>query len=137
MLNHVTLLGRLAQDPKLMYTQSGTAVTNFDLAVTVPSKDRSAPPDWIPIVCWDKQAETVTRYLTKGRQIVVEGRISTRKYTDKDGNNRKAVEVTASRIYFADSGANTNADTSAGGGGDAPTENSGFTEVHDDEGMPF
>ena len=51
--------------------------------------------------------------------------------------NRKAVEVTASRIYFADSGANTNADTSAGGGGDAPTENSGFTEVHDDEGPPF
>lgn len=103
MLNHVTLLGRLAQTPELKTTQSGRAVTSFDLAVPVPSKDQNTPPDYIPIVCWEKQAEFATRFLSKGRQIAVEGRISTRKWTDNDGKNRKAVEVIASRLYFADS----------------------------------
>lgn len=103
MLNHVTLLGRLAQTPEIKSTPNGKLVTSFDLAVPVPSKDQNTPPDWIPIVCWEKQAEFVKRYLTKGRQIVVVGRISTRKWTDNEGKNRKAVEVIATRIYFADS----------------------------------
>ena len=81
-----------------------------DLAVQVPSKDKNTPPDYIPIVCWQEQAEFVSRYLTKGRQIVVEGRLSTRKYTGSDNKNHKVVEVKASRICFADSG--------QGGGGD-------------------
>ena len=103
MLNHVTLLGRLAQTPEIKSTPNGKLVTSFDLAVSVPSKDPNTPPDWIPIVCWEKQAEFVKRYLTKGRQIIVVGRISTRKWTDNEGKNRKAVEVIATRIYFADS----------------------------------
>lgn len=103
MYNHVALLGRLAQDPELRQTQSGKAVTSFDLAVPVPSSDRDAPPDYIPIVCWGQTAEFASRYFSKGRQIVVEGRIGTRRYTDKGGNNRKEVEVKASRVYFADS----------------------------------
>lgn len=103
MLNHVTLLGRMAQTPEIKSTPSGKLVTSFDLAVPVPSKDQNTPPDWIPIVCWEKQAEFVQRYLTKGRQIIVVGRISTRKWTDNEGKNRKAVEVIATRIYFADS----------------------------------
>lgn len=104
MLNHVELLGRLAQEPEIRYTQSGTAVASFDLAVQVPSKNKDAAPDYIPIVCWRERAEFCGRYLSKGRQIVVEGRISTRKWKDeKTGQNRKAVEVVASNIYFADS----------------------------------
>lgn len=79
MLNHVELLGRLAQEPEIRYTQSGTAVASFDLAVQVPSKNKDAAPDYIPIVCWRERAEFCGRYLSKGRQIVVEGRISTRK----------------------------------------------------------
>lgn len=102
MLNHVELLGRLAQEPEIRYTQSGTAVASFDLAVQVPSKDKNTPPDYIPIVCWREQAEFCGRYLTKGRQVVVEGRISTRKYDGSDGKRHKVVEVNASRIYFAD-----------------------------------
>lgn len=93
MFNHVALLGRLAQEPEIRYTQSGIPVASFDLAVQVPSKDKNTPPDYIPIVCWDKQAEFVGRYLTKGRQIVAEGRISTRKYTGSDGKTHKVVEV--------------------------------------------
>lgn len=110
MYNHVGLLGRLAQEPELRYTQNGVPVASFDLAVQVPSKDKNTPPDYIPIVCWQEQAEFVSRYLTKGRQIVVEGRLSTRKYTGSDNKNHKVVEVKASRICFADSG--------QGGGGD-------------------
>ena len=110
MLNHVELLGRLAQEPEIRYTQSGTPVASFDLAVQVPSKNKDAAPDYIPIVCWRERAEFCGRYLSKGRQIVVEGRISTRKWKDeKTGQNRKAVEVVASNIYFADSnGGNAN-----------------------------
>lgn len=93
MFNHVALLGRLAQEPELRYTQGGTPVVSFDLAVQVPSKDKDTPPDYIPIVCWREQAEFCERYLTKGRQVVVEGRISTRKYDGSDGKRHKVVEV--------------------------------------------
>ena len=105
MLNHVTLLGRLAQTPELKTTPNGKMVTSFDLAVPVPGRDKDAQPDYIPVVCWEQKADFVNRYLAKGRQIVVEGRITVRRYTDKDGKNRKAFEVTAQQIYFADSGA--------------------------------
>lgn len=120
MLNHVELLGRLAQEPETRYTQTGTLVASFDLAVQVPSRDKNTPPDYIPIVCWDKQAEFVNQYLTKGRQIVVEGRITTRKWQGNDGKNHKAVEVTASRIYFADS--------NGGGGNGNNYQGNGFMD---------
>lgn len=65
MLNHVELLGRLAQEPEIRYTQSGTPVASFDLAVQVPSKNKDATPDYIPIVCWRERAEFCGRYLSK------------------------------------------------------------------------
>lgn len=132
MLNHVELLGRLAQEPEIRYTQSGTPVASFDLAVQVPSKNKDAALDYIPIVCWRERAEFCGRYLSKGRQIVVEGRISTRKWKDeKTGQNRKAVEVVASNIYFADSnGGNAN-------GNPQPANNDGFMDIPDDGQLPF
>lgn len=139
MLNHVTLLGRLAQDPTVRQTQTGVSVASFDIAVQVPSKDRNTPPDWIPIVCWRETADFAGRFLSKGRQIVVEGRIASRKYTAQDGSNRKVVEVVASRIYFADSGSAGN-QSGAPTAPAAPAQNEGFgggfTEVPDDE-LPF
>lgn len=131
MLNNVNLLGRLAQDPELRSTAAGTSVTSFDLAVSVPSKDRETPPDYIPIVCWGQTAEFACRYLSKGRQIVVEGRVSTRKWTDADGKNRKAVEVTASRLHFADS--NRATDDAAP---QQPENVDSFTAGEDDD-LPF
>lgn len=130
MLNSVHLLGRLAQEPEIRYAQSGKAVASFDLAVQVPSRDKNnqTPPEYIPIVCWAEQAEFVGRYLTKGRQIVVDGRITTRKWQDKDGKNHKAVEVTSSRIYFADSN---------GGGNAGNGQSGGFMEVPEDGELPF
>lgn len=99
MLNSVNLQGRLAQALELRYTQGGVPVVRFDLAVEADSKD--APPDYIPIVCWREQAEFVARYLTKGRQVVVEGKLTTNKWTDKNGTKRKDVEVAARRVHFA------------------------------------
>lgn len=137
MLNHVTLLGRLAQTPEIKTTPSGTFVTSFDLAVPAPGKDRNTPPDYIPVVCWDKQAEFVGRYLAKGRQIVVEGRISTRKWTDNEGRNRKVVEVTAHRIYFADSnnGGGENANTQQANSYADDANN--YEELRGDDELPF
>lgn len=139
MLNKTILMGRLAQDPTVRQTQSGISVATFDLAVQVPSKDRNTPPDWIPIVCWRETADFAGRYLTKGRQIVVEGKTASRKYTAQDGSNRKVVEVVASHIYFADSGSGGN-QNGAPTAPAAPAQNDGFgggfTEVPDDE-LPF
>lgn len=134
MLNHVELMGRLTRDPELRHTGNGTPVVSFDLAVNVPTTDQDTPPDYIPIVCWNKTAEFVDRYLSKGRQIVVEGRIKTRKYTDGDGKNRKAVEVVASRLYFADSnksGADNNGTYDDGAYAD------GFVSMDPPDDLPF
>ena len=103
MFNHVGLLGRLAQDPEIRYTPGGSPVAHFDLAVPVPSKKKDTPPDYIPIVAWNNWAEFCGKHLTQGRQVVVEGRITTRKWQDNDGKHRKTMEVTASWIHFADS----------------------------------
>ncbi|MDO4321929.1 MAG: single-stranded DNA-binding protein [Lachnospiraceae bacterium] len=128
MLNHVVLLGRLAQEPEIRYTPSGKPVANFDLAVPVPSKDKNTQPDYLPIVAWDNWAEFCGKYLTKGRQVVVEGRITTRKWTEKEtGKHRKAVEITTSRIYFADS--NTNGGGGANGSTGQPSTGDGFMEI--------
>ena len=123
-------------------TQTGIPVASFNLAVQVPSKDKNTPPDWIPVVCWRDTATFAQNYLTKGRQVVVQGRISTREYTAKDGTKRKAVEVVASHIYFADSQPTGNAGTGyqytapAAPAGGSYQGNEGFTQVDDDE-LPF
>lgn len=134
MLNHVTLLGRLAQEPELKTTQNGTPVTSFDLAVNVPSKEQNKAPDYIPVVCWDKKAEFVSKFLAKGRQVVVEGRISTRKFTDNEGKNRKAVEVVATNICFADSG---NKEGENGDSRKVPDAAPSYEDMKSDEDLPF
>lgn len=132
MLNHVELLGRLAEHPELKHTLSGKPVVSFDLAVQ--SKGKDTPPDYIPIVCWDKLAEFVDQYLIKGRQIVVEGRITTRTWQNKDGWNRKEVEVTATNIYFADSPAKESDNQPPANSPSAPTAED-VTDNDDD--LPF
>lgn len=106
MLNKIFLQGRLCKDPELRHTQSGTAVTSFTLAVDRDFKDKNtgeSATDWISCTAWKGTAEFVTRYFQKGRMAIVEGRLQSRKYTDKDGNNRTAYEVVASSVYFGDS----------------------------------
>lgn len=106
MLNRVIIMGRLGKDPELKYTQSGVAVTSFSLAVDRDFKDKSTgekATDWIDVVAWRQTAEFACKYFAKGRVAIVEGRLQTRKWKDRDGNNRVSVEVLADNIYFGDS----------------------------------
>lgn len=105
MLNHIVLLGRIARDIELRHTQDGTAVTSFTLAVDrdVKGRDGHRETDWIDVVAWRGTAEFVSRYLGKGRMVVVEGRLQVRDWTDKAGNKRRSAEVIAESVYFGDS----------------------------------
>lgn len=136
MLNKVFLQGRLVADPELRHTQQGTPVASYRLAVDrdYKSKDSNAQnTDFVNIVSWRNTAEFVSRYFTKGRMMLVEGRLQMRSYTDKDGNRRVAAEVVTDNVHFADSrkdGSN-NEDGSL-------QESAGFDELADDDGdLPF
>ncbi len=98
-------MGRLTRDPELRRTGSGTAVTSFSLAVDRDFKSQSGEKetDFIDIVAWRSTAEFVSKYFTKGRMAVVEGRLQIRDWTDRDGNNRRSAEVVADNVYFGDS----------------------------------
>ena len=105
MLNKVIIMGRLVKDPELRRTQSGTAVTSFRIAVDrdFKSQDGSKQADFFDVVAWRNTAEFVSKYFAKGRMAVVEGRLQTRDWTDRDGGKRVATEIVADNIYFGDS----------------------------------
>ena len=105
MVNKIILMGRLTRDPELRRTQSGTAVASFTLAVDRDYKpqDGERETDFIDIVAWRGTGEFVSKYFTKGRMAVVEGRLQVRDWTDKDGNKRRSTEVIADNVYFGDS----------------------------------
>ena len=106
MLNHIVIMGRLARDPELRRTQSGVPVASFRLAVDRDFKDKNTGErgtDWIDVVAWRATGEFVSRYFTKGRMAVVEGRLQIRDWTDKEGNKRTTAEVVADNVYFGDS----------------------------------
>ena len=105
MLNKVVLMGRLTKDPELRRTGSGTAVTSFSLACDRDFKSLSGDKetDFIEVVAWKNTAEFVSKYFSKGRMAVVDGRLQIRDWTDKDGGKRRSAEVIAENVYFADS----------------------------------
>ena len=105
MLNKVVIMGRFTKDPELRRTGSGTAVTSFSLACDRDFKSQSGDKetDFIDVVAWKNTAEFVSKYFTKGRMAVVEGRLQIRDWTDKAGNKRTTAEVVADNVYFADS----------------------------------
>ena len=115
MLNHIVIMGRLARDPELRHTQSGTPVTTFRLAVDRDFKDKNTgerATDWIDVVAWRYTGEFVSRNFTKGSLAVVEGRLQVREWTDKEGNRRTTAEVVADNVYF---GGSPRRDGDAGG----------------------
>ena len=155
MLNKIFIMGRLTRDPELRRTQTGTPVASFSLAVDRDFKDKSTgerSTDFIDVVAWRQTGEFVSRFFTKGRMAVVEGRLQMRDWTDKDGNKRRSAEVVADNVYFGDSrreGDNggysassygsTPADYSAPSYGSMPAEGGNqFAELSDDDGeLPF
>jgi len=136
-VNKVILVGNLGRDAELRYTPGGAAVAKFSLATTETWNDKSGQKqertEWHNIDIWGKQAETLTEYLRKGKQVYVEGRLQTDEYTDKEGIKRKSTKVRGDRIVLLGGGGGGRAggysrDEAEGGrapsssGGDAPSE---------------
>ena len=162
MLNKIIIMGRLGRDPEKRCTQNGTPVASFSLAVDRDFKDKTTgekSTDFIDIVAWRQTAEFVSRFFTKGRMAVVEGRLQLRDWTDRDGNKRRTAEVIADNVYFGDSKRDAEAGgyvapsggfgAPAGGYAPPPAAPSGgysapmgggdqFAELSDDDGeLPF
>ena len=148
MLNRIILMGRLTRDPELRRTGSGTAVTSFSLAVDRDFKSQNGEKetDFIDIVAWRSTAEFVSKYFTKGRMAVVEGRLQIRDWTDREGGKRRSAEVVADNVYFGDSrrdsadgGYAPSYSAPAPGRSTAPVSgHSDFAEIGEEDGeLPF
>ena len=163
MLNHITIMGRLTRDVELRSTQSGVSVASFTVAVDRDFGARDSgerQTDFIDCVAWRQTGEFVSKYFRKGSMIVVSGRLQSRKWQDRDGNNRTSWEVNADNVYFGesrrdgDSGrdsftGSSNSGSSYGNSygsgssygnsyGSAPAASNSFSEVDDGDGeLPF
>lgn len=145
MLNTVILMGRLVADPELKSTNSGIPVCAFRIAVDrdYQRAGEEKQTDFIDIVAWRGTAEFVSRYFTKGRMIVVQGSLQSRKWQDRDGNKRVAWEVQAEKVHFGDSqrDADTGSKTSYTPSPQPSSYSSGsdedFTPMPNDEDLPF
>lgn len=146
MLNKIIIMGRLTRDPELRRTQSGTAVTSFCVAVDRDFKAQNGEKetDFIEVVAWRNTAEFVSKYFSKGRMAVVEGRLQLRDWTDKDGAKRRSAEVVADNVYFGDSKRDGNSDSTttfkpAGAAVDIPGPSGNeFAEISEEDGeLPF
>lgn len=104
MLNVICLMGRICGDPELRTTNSGVSVTSFTLAAdrSYVKQGEQRQTDFIDVVAWRNTADFVCKYFRKGQLIAVQGSLQTRTYTDRDGHNRKAVEVLAENVHFAE-----------------------------------
>lgn len=107
--NKITIVGNLGRDPELRYTPQGTAVCSFTMATNEKRKDKSGMPQdfttWFRVTVWGKQAETVSKYLSKGRSVYVEGRLHIEEWQDRDGKQRYTLEVNSTDVHFIDSAA--------------------------------
>ncbi len=151
-VNKVILVGNLGRDAELRYTPGGAPVATLNLATTEVWNDKTSgqkqeKTEWHRIVLWGKSAESLSEYLTKGKQIFVEGRLQTRKWQDKDGNDKYTTEIRADRITLLGGGGGGGAGMGGGnrpqrsasaGGGGAEHEPMGepISELTDDD-IPF
>lgn len=148
-MNKVVLIGRLTKDPELRYTQGGTAVANFTLAVNRRFANQSGEreADFVNCVAWQKAAEFVANYFHKGQQMALEGRLQVSSYDGNDGQRRWKTEIVAEHIEFCGSKANGSNGNTNGSAGSANTGNGssssdpqlgwGEEVVFDDQDLPF
>jgi len=136
MLNKIMLIGNLGRDPDMNYTQNGKAVAKFSLAVSRRRRDPESgeqreETQWFNIVAWDRLAETCNNYLTKGSKVYIEGRMTSRKYTDKDGIERTVWDVVASEMeMLTPKGA-------SGSGGSGGSGGAGYGDEMGADDVPF
>jgi single-strand DNA-binding protein len=146
-VNKVILVGNLGRDAELRYTPGGAAVATLNMATTEVWNDkggqRQEKTEWHRVVLWGKQAESLSEYLVKGKQIYIEGRLQTRQWDDKDGNKRYTTEIRADRVTLLGGGGgarSAGAARSGGGddmsGGHAPGPDAGPEPLTDDD-IPF
>lgn len=139
MLNVTAIMGRLSRDPELRQTTTGKNVASFTIACSRGRKDANGKDlvDWIPVVAWEHTAEFVCKYFEKGSLIAIDGRLQSRTYKDRDGNNRTAIEIVANNANFAGS------KSTGGGSNSVPAGNSHneptvqYDEIEDEGDLPF
>ena len=145
MLNRIVIMGRLTRDPELRRTQSGTPVTSIRLAVDrdFKSQDGTKQADFFDVVAWRQTAEFVSKYFTKGRMAIVEGRLQSRDWQDRDGNKRTSIEIVADNFYFGDSRRDGQSGDYTAPAYGSPAESytapagGGFAEIEEDGELPF
>jgi single-strand DNA-binding protein len=134
--NKIVIVGYLGRDPEIRYTPQGTAVCNFTIATTEKRKDRAGESQdvttWFRVSVWGRQAEVANQYLSKGKQVYIEGRLRLEEYTDRDGNRRQSLEVSATDLHFLGSRGDTAA---ASAGSTLPADSP--LEPGTDEDIPF
>ena len=120
-VNKVILIGNLGQDPELRTTGSGTPVVNLRIATSDRRKNKDGQWDnhteWHSVVAFGKTAENINRFMKKGKQLFIEGRLQTRKWQDRDGNDRYSTEVVANNVRFLGTRADSGGDDGYSGGG--------------------
>ena len=130
MLNHFTGMGRLTRDPELKTTPAGISVASFAFAVERDfAEGGEKKTDFIDVVAWRQTAEFVSKYFTKGRMVVVEGRLQIREWQDKEGNKRRSAEINADNVYFGDAkrdGEGGGAPSGSYSGGSNPSSGGGY-----------
>lgn len=153
-INKVILIGNLGANPELKYLPSGQAVCEMRLATNESYTDKQGVKqdrtEWHRVVVWGKQAENCSQYLTKGRQVYVEGRLQTRTWDDKDGNKRYMTEIVAAQVQFlggggeaggrapgAPGGPGGSTGGRRGGGDEPPPDFGGSPDGNDDNNIPF
>ena len=149
--NTITLIGNLGRDPESRFLPDGTPVASFSVATTERWKDRSGQPQerttWFRVSAFGKLAETCNQYLRKGSYVYIEGPLTQREYTDRDGNARTSLDVRAREMRMLDKAGENRGDFGGGGGGDyrsqgsapAPRQSapSGFDDTNNMDDIPF
>lgn len=152
--NKIIIVGNLGRDPELRYTPQGTAVCNFSIATNEKKKDKTGElqdiTTWFRVTLWGNQAENASKYLTKGRQVYIEGRLRLEEYTDRDGVQRQTLEVNATDMQFLSSGRSdeyssdsssqdnfANDSDTSGGSNDSADFSSSSSAAAGDDDIPF
>lgn len=139
MLNAIAIMGRLSRGPELRQTTTGKSVASFTIACSRGRKDANGKDlvDWIPVVAWEHTAEFVCKYFEKGSLIAIDGRLQSRTYKDRDGNNRTAIEIVANNVNFAGSKSTGGGSNSVPAGGSYNEPTVQYDEIEDEGDLPF
>lgn len=140
-MNRVTLIGRLGKDPEVRYTPNRKAVGNFTIATSEKWTDKAGAKkestEWHRIVVWDKTAERCAEYLSKGRQVAIEGKLQTREWTNKEGVKQYTTEIVASHVEFLGSKEDGGGKAKAAPAAESRDDDGPPPATPDDENIPF